>query len=355
MLLRSQKCILMVSSLLYHLLSFFICSQSFFQLVRYEKHESTEGYEVLYNGKHITNVEVSSFLISNTGTLDCKDDEWTMKGTWKNEQGGSYGLFSCTKSESSHTSAALVCDSCKRVIPILATRWNCTICSPEWNCCSQCLATSDSCSPSHSVTRVNPSPSFHPHPLEAEVVYSPEVAGGESCAQLVHRALINFNSRPLLGQRESTASSTFTWLTYGELGGYVQDAAWGLRHLVGKLDDGVEKGKMDAEEEGHSAPVSGCIALCADNSPPYVAAMLAAMLLESVVVPIHPVLDIPSLMHIIAKTSPLAVFVGEEYVEKLKPLLVKVPTVIILPKKLTHTGHNARFVLFSTLNYLLYD
>jgi non-ribosomal peptide synthetase component F len=258
-----------------------------------------------------------------------------MKGTWKNEQGGSYGPFSCTQSSTSHTTAALVCDSCKRIIPSLATRWNCTVCSPEWNCCSQCLELSSLTFPA----RVDPPPSLHPHTLEAEVVYTAEVAGGESCAQLVHNALHSFASRPLLGQRESASTSTFTWVTYGQVGEFVQDAAWGLRHLIGKGREDTTFGQGSTP-----APVSGCIALCAENSPPYIAAMLACLLVGAVVVPIHPVLDTPSLLHVLAKTNPMVFFVGEEYVDTLKPSLASVSNVVVLPKKLTHTaGTNSRY------------
>jgi hypothetical protein len=92
------------------------------------------------------------------------------------------------------------------------------------------------------------------------------------------------------------------------------------------------------------APFPGCIAICADNSPPYVAAMLAAVLVESIIVPIHPVLDTPSLAHVLAKTTPRVFFVGEAYADKLEPSLVGVSHVFVLPKKLTQTGTNSRCV-----------
>lgn len=79
---------------------------------------------------------------------------------------------------------------------------------------------------------MNPPSSLHPHTLESEVVYSSEVAGGDSCAHVVHNALQTFATRPLLGQRESTNDTHFAWLTYGQVGEFVQDAAWGLRHVV---------------------------------------------------------------------------------------------------------------------------
>lgn len=258
-----------------------------------------------------------------------------MRGTWKNEQGGSYGPFACTQSATSHTSSALVCDACKRIIPTHATRWNCTVCSPEWNCCAQCLTPS----PAPGVTRMDPARTLHAHALEAEVVYGAEVAGGESCAQMVHNALQTFGTRPLLGQRASPSATTFTWLSYGEVGAFVQDAAWGLRHAVGK--------DKRVEVEESTAAVGGCIALYADNSPTYVVAMLASLLVESIIVPIHPVLDTPSLSHILSKTTPLVFFVGEEYAEKLQPSLVEVPIVVVLPKKWTDkisSSYSERFV-----------
>jgi hypothetical protein len=81
------------------------------------------------------------------------------------------------------------------------------------------------------------------------VVYPAEVAGGKSCAQLVHNALLAFASRPLLGQRESTTTSAFTWLSYGQLGDFVQDAAWGLRNLIAQEKIETTNAK-EIEQEG---------------------------------------------------------------------------------------------------------
>lgn len=167
---------------------------------------------------------------------------------------------------------------------------------------------------------MQPPASLHAHALEAEVVYAHNVAGGASCAQVVRNALLAFTSRPLLGLRTSDEAQAFSWIPYGTISEFVENAAWGLHTRI--------------RHSTNPASSFGCVALCADNSPSYVVAMLASLLVESVLVPIHPVLDSPSLQHVLSKTSPTVFFVGEEYAEKTLPLLKDIALVVILPKEL---------------------
>jgi hypothetical protein len=280
-----------------------------------------------------------------------------MMGAWTNPQGGSYGPFSCSQtSPQSSSSSSLLCDVCKKVILPDNLRYNCTVCTPEWNCCAQCFANASPpttptlsssanphpnpypATPSNFTTNMEPtllplsypqSIPNHPHPLEPDMVYPPTVAGGQCCAEVVRNALRVFRARPLWGKRPSPSSRTFSWLTYGQIGACVDDVVRAVRELL----------KKDELSTVVTPWTQNCFAICADNSPVYVAAMLSAVLLDYIVVPIHPVLDVPSLQHIFKKTNPEVCFVGAEYKEKLRVVLDNVKLVVVMEStELPDTG-----------------
>lgn len=218
----------------------------------YESAAETDGFEVNYEGA----LELEK--PREAGGLDVM---W-LKGTWRNEKGGSFGQFTARRQKAFEAAVAAIClcevrtplpsfcslffhrfsvlpQVCGQPIKPGELRWTCPTCLSFWCCCANCSAQE----------------AVHEHALTPEAVLEQAQARGVCCAQLSLDALNRFANQPFLGTR-TPSESAFKFNSYAEVGAMALDTMFGLRTA--------------------GCPNRSRALFCAPLSPTYTAAMLGA-------------------------------------------------------------------------------
>lgn len=116
------------------------------------------------------------------------DKSFWLRGKWNNEKGGCYGNFFCRQQPSQTSSHICICDVCNDAIKPGQTRWNCIVCTTQWNCCSTCQSREEARN--------------HPHPLQPETMHSVSIAKGTTTTDVVLNAFAKFSARNFIGVRK---------------------------------------------------------------------------------------------------------------------------------------------------------
>ncbi|KAH3763166.1 fatty-acid-coa ligase FadD [Pelomyxa schiedti] len=252
----------------------------------------------------------AGYTVEYTGKIEQAEDKsvW-FRGSWNNPVAGSFGSFSCMQQAASGVASMHIfqCDVCNVLITPGESRWSCADCPKPWCCCTKCYAAATSLG------------NLHPHSLRPEAVHEAEFAQGACSAQLIVDAFRRFPKRDFLGFRATASQKEHEWQSYAQVAEDCYNVACGLQSV------GVEARNV--------------VLFCCDIDHTYVAPLLASVVLECIVVPVHGALDADSLTHICAKTKPAACFVSPEYWPKLSEILastsVTPKAIIIMPHSST--------------------
>ncbi|CAF1223853.1 unnamed protein product [Rotaria sp. Silwood1] len=263
----------------------------------------------------IPNQSILFFSINGTGTLDdmkiikkylnmdhsveyrgklieYDNGSYSYVGHWSNVVAGSYGSFLaaqyCLNPMISYRLDICLCEICTNILHTGDNRWF----------CSQChLTTCPGCN--HHKLAID-----HPHKLMPHILPTQQIAQGKSCRELITSAFHTFQSLPLIVFR-STESKELVWFTYGEMSMKCNALVKYWKSFVINADD----------------QVRSFILIMADTSPAYIACLLAGLMCQAVLVPIHGALKIDALTHLLSTIDPSIVVVGEPYLNKLLSVL----------------------------------
>ena len=226
-----------------------------------------------------------------------RDSEQNLRfeGQWKNPLAGSYGNFFCKQIQlnpfQSYRLDICICEVCRNMIYPGETRWACFQC--HFSTCFGCHLNS---------LAIN-----HQHSLTIHILPSQKIAHGDTCRQLIENAFQLFHSSPLITYRNhlQTTTNQLVSITYGEMARKCKALAKYWQTYIPIADD-------------QHRPF---ILFIAHTSPALICSLLAGLLIQSVIVPINGALNIDAIKHVLSTTNPTIVVCGEEYIEKISPLV----------------------------------
>lgn len=222
-------------------------------------------------------------------------------GNWSNNQAGSYGPFQAEQCLlnplSTYRLDICVCAVCTNILYPGDNRWFCATC--HFTTCPGC--------------NLNEFATAHPHKLVPHILPTQAMVKGSTSVELINDAFKVFGSSPFIGFR-SRQSGQLLWLTYNDMSSKCYSLAkyWKQFLLKNRPKD------------------RPFIMLLADTSPAYIASLLAGLLCQAVLVPTNGALALDALTHVISKTDPSIIVVGEQYLDKISDIIVSMSNTLIM-------------------------
>ena len=271
----------------------------------YELNKNTEGYIVEYYGKLI--------LIKKNG-----EENYQIKGNWRNEKGGTFGEFYCEKVNNNYqfTDKPILCSNCYKEIKCEKFVWECTKCISQniWKCCDDCLMNDKyRVIISDQLIKLETNNLHYHNYLSSEIYFQREISDGNFCDEIILNSFIKFPNRKFIGvistyQTEGEKFYYYHWLTYKEIGIFSIIFATELNNLIQQVNNETKKKYL---------------MIVGDLTPAYVVSLLGALICNFILVPLHGALDISSLLQIYKKIEPSVVIVTSHYREKFEDIFNK--------------------------------
>ncbi|CAF1119671.1 unnamed protein product [Didymodactylos carnosus] len=254
---------------------------------------SLDGTGTLDDMKIIKKYTTTDYIVEYQGKFSKRENgTYSFTGNWSNAVAGSYGSFIAEQCRLNPTVSyrldICLCEVCTNVLNPGDNRWFCSQCS--FTTCPGC--------------NLNDIAVAHRHKLIPHILPTQQIAQGKTSAELIDSAFKTFESSPFIGFK-STQSKQLVWVTYGEMSMKCYALAKYWKQFV-------------VNDSKHVRPF---IVIMADTSLAYVTCLLAGLLCQAVIVPIHSALQLDALTHVISTIDPSIIVVDKQCFDKLSIIL----------------------------------
>lgn len=242
------------------------------------KRYTTTDYSVEYRGKFV----------------EYEKNSYEFVGRWTNSLAGSFGSFVAKQRRLDPSEFyrldLCICEVCRNVLHPGDNRWCCFPC--HFSTCHGC--------------HLNSLALNHQHQLMIDILPNQNKAKGKTSLEFLENAFRLFHSSPLILYRHSQTNQLIS-ITYEQMSSKCQLLRKYFKQFIPNGND-------------HHRPI---ILFIADTSPAYISCLLTGILVQSVLYPINGSLSIDAIEYIRSTTNPAMIIIGEQYLEKVLPILSK--------------------------------